>query len=253
MSDLIRVSGVHKTYEGRSVSTHALRGVDLEIEAGSFTCLVGPSGHGKSTLLHIIGGLDRPTQGTVSVLGDHLEQMSDARLARFRAERIGFVFQFFNLLKGLTVLENVQIAMMMNGASARHQGERAVELLESVGLGHKLKARSSELSGGQMQRVAIARALSNDPDVLLLDEPTGNLDSASEADVLGILAELHERGKTLVMVTHSDEVAQRAQRIVEIRDGRAAEYLSPAPLCSVGTCGDQVGDESLRLAAFVGR
>ncbi len=222
MSDLIRVTDVHKTYNGRSVATQALRGIDLEIEAASFTCLVGPSGHGKSTLLHIIGGLDRPTQGAVSVLGDHLEQMSDARLARFRAERIGFVFQFFNLLKGLTVLENVQVAMMMKGAPARTQGARAIELLTSVGLGDKLTARATELSGGQMQRVAIARALANDPDVLLLDEPTGNLDSASEADVLAILTGLHEQGTTIVMVTHSREIAQRAQRIVEVRDGRIA-------------------------------
>ncbi|MDZ4169686.1 MAG: ABC transporter ATP-binding protein [Coriobacteriia bacterium] len=222
MNDLIRVTDVHKTYYGRGVSTEALRGVDLDIDAGSFTCLVGPSGHGKSTLLHLLGGLDRPTQGSVSVLGEHIEGMNDARLARFRAERIGFVFQFFNLLKGLTVLENVQVAMMMRGVSGREQTVRATELLESVGLAHKLKARANELSGGQMQRVAIARALANDPDVLLLDEPTGNLDSASEADVLAILAELHERGKTLVMVTHSMEVADRAQRVVEVRDGRIA-------------------------------
>jgi putative ABC transport system ATP-binding protein len=222
MSDLIRVTDVHKTYQGRGVSTVALRGIDLDIEAGSFTCLVGPSGHGKSTLLHLLGGLDRPTKGSVSVLGETVETMSDARLARFRAQRIGFVFQFFNLLKGLTVLENVQVAMMMGGVSGREQVERASDLLESVGLGHKFKARASELSGGQMQRVAIARALANDPDVLLLDEPTGNLDSAAEADVLDILATLHERGKTLVMVTHSTEVAERAERIVEVRDGRIA-------------------------------
>jgi putative ABC transport system ATP-binding protein len=220
MSEAMRVRGVHKTYNGRGVPTLALRGVDLDIAAGSFTALVGPSGHGKSTLLHLLGGLDRPTQGTVEVFGEHVEALSDAQLARFRATRIGFVFQFFNLLKGLTVAENVELAMMFAGVSPREQSERAAELLRSVGLAEKMKARASELSGGQMQRVAIARALANDPDALLLDEPTGNLDSASEAEVMSILDDLHSQGRTIVMVTHGPEIAARAERIVEVRDGR---------------------------------
>lgn len=222
MSSIMRVRGVHKTYNGRSVATPALRGVDLDIEAGSYTCLVGPSGHGKSTLLHLLGGLDRPCEGTIEAFGQHLEGMSDAQLARFRAHKVGFVFQFFNLLKGLTVAENVEVAMMFAGHAPKEQSRRAAELLESVGLGDKMKARANELSGGQMQRVAIARALANDPDVLLLDEPTGNLDTVSEAEVLGILDELHGQGRTIVMVTHGPEVAARAQRIVEVRDGRVA-------------------------------
>jgi putative ABC transport system ATP-binding protein len=220
MSEAMRVRGVHKTYNGRGVPTLALRGVDLDIAAGSFTALVGPSGHGKSTLLHLLGGLDRPTQGTVEVFGEHVEGLSDAQLARFRATRIGFVFQFFNLLKGLTVAENVELAMMFAGVSPREQSERAAELLRSVGLAEKMKARASELSGGQMQRVAIARALANDPDALLLDEPTGNLDSASEVEVMSILDDLHSQGRTIVMVTHGPEIAARAERIVEVRDGR---------------------------------
>lgn len=221
-SHIMVVRDAHKTYAGRGVPVHALRGVDLDIDAGSFTCLIGPSGHGKSTLLHLLGGLDRPSQGTVSVLGQRIDQLSDAELARFRATRVGFVFQFFNLLKGLTVAENVEIAMMYAGTPAREQKARVSGLLDSVGLADKAHARANELSGGQMQRVAIARALANDPDVLLLDEPTGNLDSASEAEVMAILHGLHAQGRTIVMVTHSLEIAARAERIVEIHDGRIA-------------------------------
>ncbi|MBF4509934.1 MAG: ABC transporter ATP-binding protein [Aeromicrobium sp.] len=222
MSDALIVRGVHKTYNGRSVPTPALRGVDLEIEAGTFTCIVGPSGHGKSTLLHLLGGLDRPSAGAVHAFGEDLSKMSDARLARFRAERVGFVFQFFNLLKGLDVTENVSMPMMLAGRSPREQRDRAADLLASVGLSEKAHARPSELSGGQMQRVAIARALANDPEALMLDEPTGNLDSVSEAEVLAILDELHSAGRTIVMVTHSPEIAARAERVVEVRDGLIA-------------------------------
>jgi putative ABC transport system ATP-binding protein len=218
---VMSVREVHKTYTGRGVPVHALRGVDLDIDTGSYTCLIGPSGHGKSTLLHLLGGLDRPTSGSVTVLGQHIERMSDTELARFRATRVGFVFQFFNLLKGLTVAENVELAMMYAGAPVREQKRRAAELLEAVGLAAKRDARANELSGGQMQRVAIARALANDPEVLLLDEPTGNLDSASEADVLAILDDLHAEGRTIVMVTHGLDIAARAERIVEVHDGQA--------------------------------
>jgi putative ABC transport system ATP-binding protein len=223
MSNTITVSGVHKTYNGKGFPTHALRGVDLEIERGSFTCLVGPSGHGKSTLLHLLGGLDRASNGDVTVLGEQLAGMSDRQLARFRAHKVGFVFQFFNLLKGLTVAENVQVAMMYGGRKNGHQKARTLELLRSVGLESKANARANELSGGQMQRVAIARALANDPELLLLDEPTGNLDSESEAEVMAILHDLHAQGRTIVMVTHSPEIAEQAQRIVEIRDGRVGD------------------------------
>jgi putative ABC transport system ATP-binding protein len=183
---------------------------------------VGPSGHGKSTLLHLLGGLDRPSEGSITVLGEEIATLSDTRLAEFRARRIGFVFQFFNLLKGLTVAENIEVAMMFRGTKAADQRARTAELLQAVGLEHKTRARANELSGGQMQRVAIARALANDPDVLLLDEPTGNLDSASEAEIMDILHRLHAEGRTIVMVTHSQEIAGQAERIVEIHDGRVA-------------------------------
>jgi putative ABC transport system ATP-binding protein len=220
MNSAISVTGVHKTYNGTSAPTHALRGVDLEVQRGSFTCLVGPSGHGKSTLLHLLGGLDRAEKGGVEVLGLNLSTSSDTRLARFRAERVGFVFQFFNLLSGLSVAENVQLPMMLRGATATAQKSRAHELLDIVGLRHKAEARPNELSGGQMQRVAIARALANDPELLLLDEPTGNLDSASETEVISILLDLHAQGRTIVMVTHSTEIAQKAERVVRVVDGR---------------------------------
>lgn len=222
MNDAMVLTGVHKTYQGRGISTHALRGVDLTIEPGTFTCVVGPSGHGKSTLLHLLGGLDRPCSGEVVVFGEQLHGVSDARLAEFRAKRVGFVFQFFNLLRNLTVRENVQLPMMLTGASVAEQARRADDLLASVGLSEKADARANELSGGQMQRVAIARALANEPDALLLDEPTGNLDSASEAEVLEILDLLHGSGRTIVMVTHSPDIAARAQRVVEVRDGLIA-------------------------------
>ena len=158
--------------------------MSLEIGRGSFSCIIGPSGHGKSTLMHLIGGLDRPTEGRVYLDGTDLTTLSNSSLAELRAGKIGFVFQFFNLLGNLTAEENVEVAMMFSGVPEKKQAARARELLALVGLGEKLRAKPSELSGGQQQRVAIARALANDPEILLLDEPTGNLDSAAEAEVL---------------------------------------------------------------------
>ncbi len=221
MSDIaIRTENLHKTYGRGKVVTQALRGVSLEIPRGSFTCIVGPSGHGKSTLMHLIGGLDRPSQGKVFLGREDIYRLSGGALANLRARRLGFVFQFFNLLPGLSALENVQTAMMFaprpNGDSRR----RAGELLELVGLGDKLASRPNELSGGQQQRVAIARALANDPDILLMDEPTGNLDSEAEGEVLGAVDQLHRQGKTIVVVTHNPEIAARAQRVIKVKDGR---------------------------------
>ncbi|BEH09208.1 MULTISPECIES: ABC transporter ATP-binding protein [Geobacter] len=223
MSDaIIRTENLTKTYGSGQVTTHALRGVSLEIPRGAFCAIVGPSGHGKSTLMHLVGGLDRPSAGQVAVDGIELTGLANSDLARLRAEKIGFVFQFFNLLGSLTAEENVAAAMMFAGIPEKRQKERARELLELVGLGEKLGARPRQLSGGQQQRVAIARALANDPDILLMDEPTGNLDSAAEAEVLAAVAELHRQGKTVVIVTHNPEIARQAQMVVEIRDGRLA-------------------------------
>ncbi|MBE2888442.1 ABC transporter ATP-binding protein [Geobacter anodireducens] len=223
MSDaIIRTENLTKTYGSGQVTTHALRGVSLEIPRGAFCAIVGPSGHGKSTLMHLVGGLDRPSAGQVAVDGIELAGLANSDLARLRAEKIGFVFQFFNLLGSLTAEENVAAAMMFAGIPEKRQKERARELLELVGLEEKLGALPRQLSGGQQQRVAIARALANDPDILLMDEPTGNLDSAAEAEVLAAVAELHRQGKTVVIVTHNPEIARQAQMVVEIRDGRLA-------------------------------
>ncbi|MBE0597442.1 MAG: ABC transporter ATP-binding protein [Desulfuromonadales bacterium] len=222
MNDMIRTDNLSRTYGSGAVATHALRGANLAIPKGSFTCIVGPSGHGKSTLLHLVGGLDRPTTGTVHIGGVELTSLDSSALARLRGSKIGFVFQFFNLLRTLTASENIATAMMLAGVPARQQAERARELLERVGLAEKAGARPGELSGGQQQRVAIARALANDPDLLLPDEPTGNLDSEAEAGIIALLHDLHRRGKTVVVVTHNHEIAQQAERIITVRDGRIA-------------------------------
>ena len=223
MSDvIIRTEHAAKTYATGAVSTTALKDVSLEILQGSFTCIVGPSGHGKSTLMHLIGGLDRPTDGKVYIGGMEISGIANSDLARLRGTRIGFVFQFFNLLQGLTAIENVEIAMMLAGVPEREQRVRAEELLAQVGLAEKAGSKPSQLSGGQQQRVAIARALANDPDILLMDEPTGNLDSQAEAEILDLLQTLHSQGKTVVIVTHSDEVSRRAQRIIRVKDGLVA-------------------------------
>lgn len=219
---IIRTENVSKIYTTGAVATHALRGVSIEIPKGSFTAIVGPSGHGKSTLMHLIGGLDRPTEGSVFIGSVDISRMDNSGIAKLRAEKIGFVFQFFNLLQSLTAAENVEIAMMLAGLPEKEQGAKALRLLELVGLPDKAGAKPGQLSGGQQQRVAVARALANDPDILLLDEPTGNLDSAAEAGVMEILSSLHRQGKTVVIVTHNDDIARKAERVISIRDGQAS-------------------------------
>ena len=222
MNNMIRIEHAAKTYTVGEITTSALKDVSLDIPQGSFTCIIGPSGHGKSTLMHLIGGLDRPSSGKIYIGELEISTIANSDLARLRGERIGFVFQFFNLLQGLTALENIEIAMMLAGVPEKEQRQRAEKLLALVGLAEKAGSKPGQLSGGQQQRVAIARALANDPDILLLDEPTGNLDSVAEAEVLDLLQELHRQGKTVIIVTHSDEVAKRAERIVRVKDGLIA-------------------------------
>jgi len=225
MNDIIvKTENLVKTYNSSKVKTFALRGVSLEIPRGSFSCIIGPSGHGKSTLMHLIGGLDRPTEGHVFIDGADIAGLSNSELAALRAKKIGFVFQFFNLLPNLTAEENVEVAMMFSGNREWMQNGKARELLSMVGLSEKLNARPSELSGGQQQRVAIARALANDPEILLMDEPTGNLDSESEAEVLNAIFKLYKEGKTVVIVTHNNEIAKMAEVVFEIRDGRLKSF-----------------------------
>ncbi|MBI4644582.1 MAG: ABC transporter ATP-binding protein [Deltaproteobacteria bacterium] len=216
---IIRTEKLTKIYEN-GYSTVALQDVDLEIPRGSLSCIMGPSGHGKSTLLHLIGGLDRPTSGKVFLEDLDLTAVDANHLAEVRCRRIGFVFQFFNLLPVLTVLENVEIALMLAGIPPRNQRERAEELLGLVGLEDKLQAKPNQLSGGQRQRVAIARSLANDPDILLMDEPSGNLGTKSERELLENIEKVNQRGKTVVIVTHSPSVAKISHRIIYIQDGR---------------------------------
>ncbi|MDO3379617.1 ABC transporter ATP-binding protein [Geoalkalibacter halelectricus] len=220
----LRTEGLHKTYQRGRIKTQALRGVSLAIPRGTFCCIVGPSGHGKSTLMHLLGALDRPTSGQVFVEDQEIGKLSSSELAALRARRIGFVFQFFNLLPTLSAQENVTAAMMFSDKNKNNRAQRARELLDLVGLSDKYKAPPNELSGGQQQRVAIARALANDPDILLMDEPTGNLDSEAEAEVMATIDQLHQQGKTIVIVTHNNEIAARAQQVIRVKDGRLVEF-----------------------------
>ena len=220
---MIRIENVTKVYGSGEAAAAALAGISLDVERGSWLAIMGPSGHGKSTLLQIMGGLDRPTSGQVHLDGAELTRLGPAELARTRARAIGFVFQSFNLLAHLTALENIELALWFGGKGRDDAHARAMSLLDSVGLKEKAHMLPGTLSGGQQQRVAVARALANDPDILLMDEPTGNLDSASEADLLNLLKRLHEQGRTIVMVTHNPAVAKHAQRLVRVRDGRIEE------------------------------
>ena len=218
MSDwIIRTENLHKTY-GSKAKTYALKGVSLKIPKASFSCIVGPSGHGKSTLLQLIGGLDKPTSGRVFIENTDISSLNDNKLSEVRGGKIGFVFQSFNLLENLTALENIQTAMMFSNKRPP-EFTRASELLEVVGLSDKANFKPSELSGGQLQRVAIARSLANDPPILLMDEPTGNLDSQSEQDVMEYIFNIHKTGKTIVFVTHNSDIAKQADILFEIRDG----------------------------------
>jgi putative ABC transport system ATP-binding protein len=210
----------HSAFNKRRIKTHALKGINMEIPQGSFSCIIGKSGHGKSTLMQLIGGLDKPTKGNIFIDDVDISKLSDSKLSELRAKKIGFVFQFFNLLQNLTALENIQTAMMFGGVPAKEQKKKAEELLRLVGLSDKANAKPNELSGGQQQKISIARALANDPDILLMDEPTGNLDSESEKDVLEHIFNIHKSGKTVVIVTHSKELADKAEMLFEIKDGR---------------------------------
>jgi putative ABC transport system ATP-binding protein len=219
METVLRAEGLAKTYSGDGIDVLALRGVDLEIGNGEFVAVMGPSGCGKSTLLHLLGGLDRPTAGSIELAGRRVESLSEAEWAVLRRRELGFVFQFFNLVGTLTVAENVELPARLVGDSPADARRRREELLERLGVSARADALPSHLSGGQQQRVAIARALVNRPTVLLADEPTGNLDSASAAEVLGLLRELKAEGQTLVLVTHDARVAAAADRVLAMRDG----------------------------------
>lgn len=221
MANVLDVQNVHRIYESAAGLTHALRGVSLQVSRGEFLCVMGPSGSGKSTLMNILGGLDRPTSGTYCLEGVDIAELDDDELSELRARRLGFVFQSFNLLPRATVLRNVQLPLMYCDVPRSERLERAVRALHAVGLPPDYyDHRSNELSGGQMQRVAIARALVNDPALILADEPTGNLDSATSNMVMQTFARLSSEGKTIVLITHDPEVCEWGHRTVHIRDGK---------------------------------
>ena len=231
-SALIHLRGIRKVYDLGAVQVEALRGIDLAVDDGEFIAIVGPSGSGKSTLMNIMGCLDTATEGSYRLKSEEVGTMSVDRLADIRNRRIGFVFQSFNLLPQLTSYENVEMPLLFKGASSRERRERVERLFEQVGLADRMRHRPTELSGGQMQRVAIARALACEPDIILADEPTGNLDTSSGRDVLHVFEDLSAAGHTLVVITHDMGIARRTHRIVTLEDGRVLDDRAPEALAS---------------------
>jgi putative ABC transport system ATP-binding protein len=224
---LLELRDIHKTYHLGGETIRALDGVSLDIGSGEFISIIGPSGSGKSTLMHILGCLDTPTSGTINLDGMMIHDASPRQLAVIRNKKIGFVFQFFNLLPKLTVRQNVELPMIYSGLSSKERRERAMDSLKSVNMEDRSKHRPSQLSGGQQQRAAIARALVNDPRIIFADEPTGNLDSNTGELILGMFDKLHKDGRTVMLVTHDPEIAAVTPRRIEIRDGKIANEIDP--------------------------
>ncbi len=216
---LIDARGIHKVFMLGKVELHVLRGIDLRVERGEYISIMGPSGSGKSTLMHILGCLETPTSGTYILDGQEVHGLDEPSLAGIRRTKIGFVFQNFYLLPRISALDNVALPMVYTGVPIAERRKRAGAILERVGLGDRMKHNPSELSGGERQRVAIGRALANDPEIIFADEPTGNLDTRTGAEIMELFAELHRGGKTIILVTHDHEIAKRAERIVRLRDG----------------------------------
>lgn len=223
--DIVRLENIRKVYRppGAGVAVHALRGVSFGFRRGEYAAVVGPSGSGKSTLLNILGCLDRPTSGTYWLDGSDVSRLDDDELSDIRGQRIGFIFQSFNLIQTQTVLENLEVPLFYQGVPPRQRHDIAMALIEKVGLADRRHHRPQELSGGQQQRVAIARALVNDPAILLADEPTGNLDSKTGQVILDLLDALNAQGRTVILVTHDADVARRCERVLELRDGQVCK------------------------------
>jgi putative ABC transport system ATP-binding protein len=231
LSALIDIRDVTKTYEmGAETIVHALDGVSLSIEAGDYVAIMGPSGSGKSTLMNLIGCLDTPSTGSYVLKGREISAMNDDELAQIRNKEIGFIFQTFNLLPRADAVQNVELPLVYSGLARKERKARAEKALDAVGLGTRKHHRPNELSGGQRQRVAIARALVNDPSILLADEPTGNLDSKTGEEILALMDDLHRGGNTIILVTHEDELAQHASRVVRLRDGKIVSDVRNHPV-----------------------
>jgi putative ABC transport system ATP-binding protein len=223
------IDNLVKTYVMGAAEVHALRGVSLRIDRNEYVAIMGPSGSGKSTLMNMIGCLDTPTSGSYLLEGHSVREMSDRQLAEVRNKRIGFVFQTFNLLPRATVLANVELPLVYGGVAKAERRKRAAEAIAMVGLSDRINHQPNELSGGQRQRVAVARALVTNPSIILADEPTGNLDSATGEEIMGIVDELHARGQTVILVTHEDHIAAHARRVIRLRDGLIeSDELRPA-------------------------
>ncbi len=219
MENVIQLNGIVKNYQVGTQIVRALRGVDLKIAKGEYVAIMGPSGSGKSTLMNILGALDTPTDGDYFLNGTNVSHLTDDRLAEIRNQEIGFVFQTFNLLQRYTALENVTLPLIYKGIPKHERQQKAMTVLKNVGLEDRVKHKPTELSGGQRQRVAVARALVNNPSIILADEPTGNLDSKTSADIMHLIAEIHQQGNTIIVVTHEEDIAKMAQRIIRLRDG----------------------------------
>ena len=223
---MIKLTGINKIYRTNEIETVALENVNLEVNKGEFLSIMGPSGCGKSTLLNIMGLLDAPTSGTIEIAGTKVDGMKDKELAAFRNRKLGFVFQSFHLINSLNVLDNVELPLLYRKVSAKERRHLAEEVLKKVGLSHSMRHMPTQLSGGQCQRVAIARAVVSNPKIILADEPTGNLDSKSTIEIMNILKDLHESGRTVIIITHNQALAPMADRLIHIKNGQVARIES---------------------------
>ena len=217
---MIKMEKIWRVFDIGKVKVEALRGIDLDIKEGEFMAIMGPSGSGKSTLMHIMGCLDTPSKGSYILDGEKIEELDDNQLAEIRNEKVGFVFQSFNLLPYANAYENVELPLIFKGVNASQRHKKVLEVLERVGLSDRMNHKPSELSGGQQQRVAIARAMVNDPRIIMADEPTGNLDSQSGKEIINLFNDLWKQGNTIVMITHDESIAQRCERVIHLKDGK---------------------------------
>jgi putative ABC transport system ATP-binding protein len=226
ITSIVELSGIERTFGSGENKISILKGIDLSIEKGEFVALMGPSGSGKSTLLNILGCLDRPSKGTLRLFSRDISSVSEDDLAEIRRLKLGFIFQSFNLIGRISVLKNVEMPMVFSGMPREERRKRAIELLETLGMTHRIDFSPQNISGGERQRVAIARSLANDPEIIIADEPTGNLDTKNSIDVINILTDLNRGGKTIIMVTHNPETTENCSRVIRLRDGRVMEEAS---------------------------